>query len=96
MADNYYKSGAWNVICQVCGFKYKNEEVQRRWDGLLVCKDDFETRHPSDFLKPHKEKIGVPYTAPEPTDTFITVTYVASTVGVQDSTIPAGTNHGDL
>jgi hypothetical protein len=94
--DNYYKRGSWNVICQRCGFKHKAEEVKKEWTGLVVCKPCFEHRHVADFIRGRQEKQTVPFTADEPTDTFTTVTYVASTVGTQDNTIPSGTNHGDL
>lgn len=68
---NFLKSGSWNVICDVCGKKFKAEQVQKRWDGLMVCKTDFEMRHPSDFLRVQREKISVPYARHEAEDTFI-------------------------
>lgn len=94
--DNYYKKGSWNCICQRCSFKFKSEDIKKEWTGLLVCKECFENRHPQDFLRGTPEKQSVPFTAPEPTDTFVTVTYVASTVGTQSNTVPTGTFHGDL
>lgn len=69
--SNYYKPGSWNVICQVCGSKFKSDEVRKRWDGLIVCKDDFEQRHILDFIRVPEERNSVPYTAPEPSDQFI-------------------------
>ena len=95
MAD-HYKKGVWNVICQVCGMKFKSDQIRKRWDGLLVCNSDFEHRHPSDYYRARPEKQGVPFTSPEPTDTFVSVSYVESTVGTQDSTIPSGHNNGEL
>lgn len=89
--QNTYKQGSWNIICQRCGFKKKAEEVKKEWTGLMVCHPCFEHRHPQDFLRGRQEKIGVPYSVPESTDTFVTVTYVDSTVGTQDNTIPPGT-----
>lgn len=53
MADYY-------VYCDVCGFQYKRSECLKRWDGRLVCKKDFELRHPQDFLKPKAENQSVP------------------------------------
>lgn len=58
----------YNVICDVCGFKFKNTELKKRWDGLWVCKDDWETRHPLDFYKPRNDTHTLPYTRPEPSD----------------------------
>lgn len=94
---NYYKTGVWNCVCQVCGLKFKSDQIRKRWDGLLVCDQDFENRHPSDFYKaPSGEGRKLPFTAPEPTETHITVSYVASTVGTQSSTIPTATNNNEL
>lgn len=71
-----YKPGTWNVICIVCGFKHKADDLVLRWDGALVCKKDYEPRHPSDFLRIARE--GTPPTniSPEPADVFIDVPYV--------------------
>lgn len=90
--DNYYKKGVWNCICQRCGFKFKSDQITKEWTGLLVCRECFETRHPQDFLRGRAEIQKVPFTAPEPTDTFVTVNYVASTVGTQGNDIPSGTS----
>ncbi|MDE3022989.1 MAG: hypothetical protein KGI54_14215 [Pseudomonadota bacterium] len=70
---NYYKSGKWNFVCDVCGFRFKSDEGMRRWDGAMVCKDDWELRHPMDFLKGRKEKISVPWVRNEPADQFATI-----------------------
>jgi ribosomal protein S27E len=68
--QNTYKHGDWNVICDICGFKKKASEVRLRWDGLYVCKEDWETRHPQEFLRTPKDDQSVPWTRPEPTDRF--------------------------
>lgn len=57
--------GQWNVLCDVCGFKFKSGDVQKRWDGLYVCKDDYEVRHPSDFFKGTKDDQRVPFNRPD-------------------------------
>ncbi len=67
---NQYKPGDWNLICDVCGTKIKASESKRRWDGLLVCKRDFEFRHPQDFLRAKTDKISVPFSRSEPADKF--------------------------
>lgn len=58
----YYKPGSWNAICDVCGFQHKADQLKKRWDGLMVCSSDFETRHPSDLIRVPKEDTGVPWT----------------------------------
>ena len=72
----YYKSGDWNVICDVCSKKIKASESLERWDGLIVCQDDFEQRHPQDFVKSKEDKISVPFTRPRSTDIFVSVNYI--------------------
>lgn len=81
---NHYKPGCWNVICQVCGVQFKSDEIKKRWDGVLVCKDDWEPRHILDFIRSYPERSGVPYQAPEPDDVFVQVYYVSLTNGMAD------------
>lgn len=70
MARNWFKSGEWNVWCMVCNRKIKSGESLKRWDGLIVCKDDYENRHPLDFLRARQERITVPFAAPTSFDEF--------------------------
>jgi len=77
MYKTTYNPGDWAVICDVCGFKIKASESRHRWDGLIVCKNDWEVRHPADFRKTTVEKIGVPWSQPEPaTDQELVVCYL--------------------
>ncbi len=68
-----YISGDWNIQCDVCSKKIKASESKKRWDGLIVCKDDFEFRHPQDFLKARTDKISVEVVRKETitTDSFL-------------------------
>ncbi len=77
----YYKPGTWNVICMVCGGEYKSDQILKRWDGLLVCKEDFEVRHIADFIRPIAEKSSVPFSNPEGTDIFIYQCYLEQSQG---------------
>lgn len=63
--QNTLKLGQWNVLCDVCGFKFKSGDVKERWDGLMVCHDDWEERHISDFFHVDSEDNSVPYVRPE-------------------------------
>jgi len=65
---DYLKLGDHNAICDVCGFKYKSSDLQRRWDGLYVCRQDFEPRHPSDFFRMKEENTSVPWARPDVSD----------------------------
>jgi hypothetical protein len=71
-----YKKGSWNIICDVCGKKLKAYQTFRRWDGFIVCKEDYETRHPQDFVKARIDKQSVPFSRPESTDQFTNVSYI--------------------
>ena len=70
---DYLDIGNYNAICDVCGFKYKADELRRRWDGLMVCSSDFEQRHPQDLIRLRPEKQGVPWARPPQEDKFVTV-----------------------
>lgn len=51
----------YNVICDVCGFKFKASELLRRWDGPMVCKDDYESRNILDFFRTRNDAHTLPY-----------------------------------
>ena len=53
--------GDWNAICDVCGFKFKASDLKQRWDNLMVCKDDFEYRHPEDFFRGFPDDPSIPW-----------------------------------
>lgn len=58
-----FVSGLFNIYCMSCGRKYKSNEIRKRWDGLLVCDEDWEPRHPQDFVRGVQEKSNIlPYT----------------------------------
>ena len=69
---DYLKVGDFNALCDVCGMKFKGSELRRRWDGFMVCSDDFEERHPQDLIRLRSEKVSLPWARPYPTDTFVT------------------------
>lgn len=71
MKNTWWKSGEWNALCDVCGHKYKASELRQRWDGLMVCRDDWETRHPQELIRPIPDQNKLPWTRPEATDSFI-------------------------
>jgi hypothetical protein len=69
-------SGDYKVTCDVCSKEIYASEAKHRWDGLIVCEEDYEERHPLDFIKVRQERLTVPFSRPEPPDTFITVPYI--------------------
>lgn len=68
---DYWKPNSYNALCDVCGFKYKAEELKRRWDGLMCCPEDWEIRQPQDFVRGVRDQKPLPWSRPEPPDTFI-------------------------
>ncbi len=77
-----FKSGLWNVICDRCSIQVKSDKIKQEWNGLLVCPDCYEMRHPQDLIKHRTEKISVPFTRIEPPDDFTTVDYLLDYVQV--------------
>jgi len=73
---DYLDLGDWNFICDVCGFKFKASEGRRRWDGVYVCRQDFEYRHPQEKRRPIRDDMSVEWTRPEDTvDKFLINNY---------------------
>jgi hypothetical protein len=69
---NHLILGNYNALCDSCGRKFKAFDLQKRLDGLMVCREDFEQRHPQDLLKVQREKIAVPWSRPYAAeDTYI-------------------------
>lgn len=77
---NYIEPGSWNVICQVCREKVKSTEIQRRWDGFLVCEDCFEERHALDMPPPPEpiEERALPFMSTRPDPTYISTACTAA------------------
>ena len=75
MNRNYYESGGWNLICDVCSIKHKAGKAKHRWDGVIVCPNCYEQRHPQDFVRTKQDKISVPFSRPIPQEIFIAVPY---------------------
>ena len=66
-----YRHGDYWMICDSCGFKYRRSEMRMRWDNLMVCRKDWEPRHPQDYVRGIVEKIAVEIARPEPSPTVI-------------------------
>jgi hypothetical protein len=74
--QNWLKLGDWNVICDSCGRKFKASSMRKRWDGLLVCREDFEVKHPQLSMKVRGDKQTIPIPRPEAEDQFIQVCWI--------------------
>jgi hypothetical protein len=65
--SQYANDGTYLVCCPVCGFNKYSDEMRRRWDGVMVCSEDWEPRHPIEFFRAKEEKNDLPFTLPEGT-----------------------------
>ncbi len=64
---NDYEPGKWNVICDRCGFKFKNDKLHPEYTGLMVChgqdtNDCWEPR-PIPPVRSRVERPRLPYVA---------------------------------
>jgi hypothetical protein len=71
MAGRAYIRGDFWRVCDVCGFDYRASQTSKRWDGLIVCREDFEPRHPQDFVRGRIDRQNVPNPRPEGVPVFI-------------------------
>lgn len=62
---NEYRHGDWNLIDDRTGFKIKRSDAMREWTGHYVHRDEYEARHPQDFVKGIKDTQGVPDARPD-------------------------------
>jgi hypothetical protein len=46
-----WRPGEHLFVCDVCGFYTRSKDKRIRWDGLVVCPQDWEPRHSQDFVK---------------------------------------------
>ena len=46
--ENRYVAGTYKRECDVCGFDFLRSELRKRWDGAIVCKEDYEDKHDRD------------------------------------------------
>ena len=66
-----WDNGGWKVICDVCGRLFKEHDLQKRWDGVMVCSGDWEPRQPQDFVRGVADKQAPPWARPEASDDFL-------------------------
>jgi len=76
-----YDKGEWSTICDVCGRKFRNQDLRQRWDGLKTCSDDWEPRQPQDFVRGVADYQAPVWTRPEPADQFVPVTIIYDDYG---------------
>jgi hypothetical protein len=93
-----YRSGSHWADCFSCGFAFRAEDLKETWDNRWVCDEDFEVRHPQDFLRVRPEKISVDLPILlDNTDNAVTETVDGSgpAVFAETYTVPAGNDFGN-
>lgn len=50
----------------------------------MVCKDDWEPRHPQDLIKVREERIAPPWVRPEPADVFLLFCTIVTRQAIAD------------
>ncbi len=76
-SQDYFAPGQWNFNCQQCGRKLKSGEGLLEWDGLRVCRDCIDPRHPQELVRPVQDPKPIPWSA-QSADLFVTPTYQTS------------------
>jgi hypothetical protein len=64
------------AVCDVCGFVYRWDELMLRWDNLMVCEADYETRNPQDFVRAVPDGKPLPWSRPPPEDVELVIDYI--------------------
>lgn len=67
----------WVALCGVCSKRIRSDTAKKRWDGLIVCPEDWEPRHSLDMVrvrKPRTIHAEVPR-QPDPTFTEVVCPY---------------------
>ena len=86
--QNELEIGLWNAECDRCGFKFKNVDLKKEWNGLMTCKDCWEVRHPQDFLRGVPDDSSVPWSRPDSSSEG-----KIATVGDENKTLTVGTSN---
>jgi hypothetical protein len=81
-----YVRGEWKVICDVCGRRFLSSDLRKRWDGMMVCSRDWETRQPQDFVRAKIDIQAAPWTRPQSTDSFVPLTSIIAVPPVPPGT----------
>jgi hypothetical protein len=66
-----YKPGDSWAICDSCGRRFFLSQLRKDWRGFMVCKQDYEPRHPQDTVKVTPDKIVIDDARPQVADVFL-------------------------
>ncbi len=54
-----YQPGSFKRVCDRSGFIYDAKDTRKEWTGLIVGKDEWDYRHPQEFVRGLPEHIAV-------------------------------------
>lgn len=56
---NRYRRGQHKLVDDRTGFTIYSGDARKEWNGRIVHKDEYESRHPQDFVRGVAEDPGV-------------------------------------
>jgi hypothetical protein len=73
-----FQPGNHWVVCQRCHFDYRESDVRKDYNGLIVCEGCYEPRHEQDFNRAVKENSAAQglVNPRETLYTFVSVYYI--------------------
>jgi len=73
-SPGYIPGDHW-AVCDVCGVEFRQSQLKETWDNKVVCKKDYESRHPQDFVRAKDESPQAKgIVRSEPADEFVSDT----------------------
>ena len=54
---NHHRPGDWLAVCDESGIVGYASQMVKRWDGLFVRPQAFETRHPQEFVRARNDPV---------------------------------------
>jgi hypothetical protein len=83
-----FESGNHWVVCDRCGFDYREHDMMLEWDGSVVCRFDYEPQHFLNRIKVQAEEPMSGIINPESSDSFSDRSSV--TANTVEDTVPTG------
>jgi len=71
MWESGAQPGDFLRICDICGKRCKASETRKTWDGLIVCREDWDPKQPTLSIRATYDRQSVPEPRPEPPPVFV-------------------------
>lgn len=85
-----YREGDSYLIDDETGFKIRNSQAVKRWDGAVVHRNVSEPRHPQDLIRARRDReLAIP-ARPRPADLFIgpLTTQISGSAAIRATVLP--------